>query len=169
MGARFDSEYVYVYDPNSVPYFVQTYYGADLEGSYRSDIYLENKSYCVHDLYLIDEVETEGEFLPRVQEQEWREFLQAGPSGNVSTILKEAGLADTSISKLVFVRMRSSSRFIQEIDGFVSTAEGVQGFEPNFLNQALSYAREKTGSPAEQERMVVDWIIEQVQNGNSKG
>lgn len=164
MGARFVSEYVYIYDQNNVPHFVQSYYGADLDGSYRSDIYLANKSYCVHDLFLIDEVETEGEFLPRVKENEWREFLPTGPSENVSTILAEAGLADISISKLVFIHMRSSSRRILEYDGFVSSAEGVQDLESDFLDQAVSFAAAKTGSAAEQESIAVGWITEQIRN-----
>ena len=88
MGARFYSEFVYVIDKDNHSHFVQNYYGANLCDSYRSNIYLENKSYCVLDLYLTDEVETEGEFLPRVKETEWREFWQEGPSPDVSTILE---------------------------------------------------------------------------------
>ena len=162
MGALFQTEYVYIIDQNNMAYFVMNYYGADLGGSYRSDIYLENKSYCVHDLFLTDEVEIEGEFLPRVQEKEWREFLTKGPSENISTILAEAGLADISISKLVFIHMESSSRCILEYDGFVSSAEGVQNFGQDFWGQALSFARAKTGSVAEQEGIIAEWIIEQV-------
>ena len=168
MGARFTSEFVYIYDQNNIPHFVQNYYGADWGDSYRSDIYLKNKSYCVLDLYLIDEVETEGEFLPRVTEKEWREFLQTGPSDSASTILAEAGLSDISISKLVYVYIRSSSSLILEIDGFVSSVKGVQDFESDFLEQAVSFACGKTGSVAEQERIVVDWITEQIRNYDFK-
>ena len=163
MGARFDSEYVYIYDRNNTPHFVLNYYGANLGDCYRSDIYLENKSYCVDDLYLTDEVETKGEFLPRVKEAEWREFLSVGPSEDASTIISEAGLADVSISKLVFIRMESSSSLILELAGFVSTATGVQTFDTDFLNQAVSFARTKTGSPAQQEAIIARWIVEQVQ------
>ena len=169
MEARFVSEYVYIFDQNNTPYFVQYYYGADLGDSYRSDIYLQNKSYCVTDLYLTDDVEKEGEYLPRVKEKEWRDFLLTGPSEGVSTILAEAGLADVSVSKLVFVYMMSSSSLMLEYDGFVSSAEGVQDFDSDFLGQAISFARKKTGSVAEQESMVAEWITEQVRNGNFKG
>lgn len=169
MGSRYHTEYVYVYDHDNNPYFVQCYYGADLDGSYRSDIYLMNKSYCVHDLFLTDEVETEGEFLPRVKEKEWREFLLTGPSGSVSTILAEAGLADLSVSKLVFICMSSSSRFLLDLDGFVSSAQGAQDFEPDFLEQAASFAAAKTGSIAEQERIIAGWIAEQVQKSGFGG
>ena len=169
MGARFNSEYVYIYDQNNTPHFVQTYYGAKMDDSYRSDIYLENKSYCVLDLYLSDEVEIEGEYLPRVKETEWREFLRTGPSESVSTILAEAGLADISVSKLVFIHMLSSSRLILEFDGFVSSVEGVQEFESDFLEQAVSFAKGKTGSVAEQEGFIVDWITEQIRNCDPKG
>lgn len=162
MGARFKSEYVYILDQNNMPHFVLNHYFADFGDSYRSDIYLENKSYCALDLFLTDEVETEGEFLPNVREKEWREFLQTGPSENISTIMAEAGLADISISKLVFIHMTSSSRCILESYGFVSSAEGVQNFDPDFLEQALSYAGTKTGSVAEQEGIVAKWITEQV-------
>ena len=163
MSARFMTEYVYIIDQNNTPHFVQNYYGAHLDDCYRSDINLENKSYCVDDLYLTDEVETKGEFLPRVKEAEWREFLSAGPSEDASTIISEAGLADVSISKLVFIRMESSSSLLLEIDGFVSDATGVQTFDTDFLNQAVSFARTKTGSPAEQEAIIARWIVEQVQ------
>jgi len=166
MGARFVTEVVYIFDKNNRPHFVQNYYGTNLCDSYRSNIYLENKSYCVHDLYLTDEVETEGEFLPRVREKEWRDFLPIGPSENASTIIAEAGLADISIAKLVFIHMMSSSRCILECDGFVSSVEGVQDFDLDFLEQALSFAKAKTGSPAEQEGHIADWMIAQVQNGN---
>lgn len=166
MGARFKSEFVYILDQNNTPHFVLNYYGANLGDSYRSNIYLENKSYCVHDLFLTDEVETEGEFLPHVKEKEWREFLPTGPSENVSTIIAEAGLSDISISKLIFIYIESSSRMILEYDGFVSSSEGVQDFDAGFLGQAISHAQTKSGSPAEQEGIVVDWIVEQVQNGN---
>ena len=169
MGARFDSEYVYIYDQNNTPHFLQCYYGANLNDSYRSDIYLANKSYCVHDLFLSDEVEVEGEFLPRVKEKEWREFLTTGPSENVSTILAEAGLADISISKLVFIHMWSSSRLILEFDGFVASVEGVRDFELDFLQHAVSFARTKTGSVAEQEGIVVNWITEQIRNCDFRG
>lgn len=169
MGARFVSEYVYIFDQNNTPHFVQYYYGAKLDDCYRSDVYLQNKSYCVTDLFLTDEVETEGEYLPRVKEKEWRDFLLTGPSVGVSTILTEAGLADVSVSKLVFIYMMSSSRLMLEYDGFVSSAEGVQDFDSDFLGQAVSFARTKTGSVAEQESMVAEWIVEQVRNGNSKG
>ena len=169
MGARFVSEYVYIFDQNNIPHFVQYYYGANLDDCYRSDIYLQNKSYCVTDLFLTDEVEEKGEYLPRVKENEWREFLLTGPSEGVSTILAEAGLADISVSKLVFVYIMSSSGLMLEYDGFVSSAEGVQDFDSNFLGQAISFARAKTGSVAEQESMVAEWIVEQVRNGNSKG
>ncbi len=163
MSARFISEFVYIFDQNNEPHFVQRYYGAKYDDSYRSDIYLENKKYCVLDLYMTDEVETEGEFLPRVKEKEWREFLTAGPSPNVSTILAEAGLADVSVSKVLFVYMQSSSRLVLEFDGFVSSAEGVQNFDEDFLAQALSFACAKTASPAEQEGIVAQWLAEQVQ------
>lgn len=166
MRAQFVSEYVYIFDQDNNPHFVQYHYGADLCDSYRSNIYLENKSYCVHDLFLTDEVEIEGEFLPYVKEKEWRDFLPIGPSENIPTILSEAELTDISISKLVFLYMMSSSRCILEFDGFVSSVEGVQNFDLAFLEQALSVARAKTGSPAEQEGVIVDWMIEQVQNGN---
>jgi hypothetical protein len=168
-GNRFVTEYVYIFDQNNIPHFVQNYYGADLSGSYRSNIYLENKSYCVHDLFLTDEVETEGEFLPHVREKEWREFLPIGPSENASTIIAEAGLADISISKLVFIYMKSSSSCILEYAGFVSSVEGVQYFDQDFWEQALSFAKAKTGSVAEQEGMIADWITEQVRNRNAGG
>lgn len=169
MGARFKSEFVYMIDQNNTPHFVLNYYGANLGDSYRSDIYLPNKSYCVHDLYLTDEVDIEGEFLPHVPEKEWREFLPTGPSENVSTIIAEAGLSDISISKLIFIYIESSSRMILEYSGFVSSAEGVQDFDEGFLGQAISFARTKSGSPAEQEGIVVNWIVAQVQNGNFGG
>ena len=166
MGTRFQSEFVYIIDQNNIPHFVMTRYCANYGDSYRSDIYLENKSYCVLDLYLTDEVETEGDFLPRVQEKEWRDFLTIGPSENVSTILAEAELSDVSISKLIFIYIESSSRLLLELNGFVSSVEGVQELDTSFLGQALSFAQAKTGSPAEQEGFIVDWVIEQVQNGN---
>lgn len=162
MGVRFISEFVYIFDQNNTPHFVQYCYNADLGDSYRKNIYLENKSYCVHDLYLTDEVETEGEFLPYVKENEWREFFEPGPSANVSTILAEAGLTDISVSKLVFVYLESSSHFIMEYNGFVSTAEGVEALDPEILAEAISLARAKTASPAEQEELVVNRIIQQV-------
>ena len=163
MGNRFNTEYVFIYDQENIPHFLQSYYGANLGDCYRSDIYLENKSYCVDDLYLTDEVEAKGDFLPYVKEAEWREFLSVGPSEDASTIISEAGLADVSISKLVFIRMESSSSLILELAGFVSTATGVQTFDTDFLNQAVSFARTKTGSPAEQEELIAGWIVEQVQ------
>lgn len=169
MGARFDSEYVYIYDQNNTPYFVQYHYGAAMDDCRRSDVYLNNKSYCVDDLFLTDEVKTEGEFLPYVRENEWRDFLQTGPSEGVSTILTEAGLADISVSKLVFIHMLSSSRLMVEYDGFVSSAEGVEAFAPDFLEQAVSFARAKAASVAEQEELVANWIIEQIQNESSEG
>jgi len=169
MGNRFVSHYVYIFDRNNIPHFVQNHYGANLGDSYRSDIYLQNKRYCVHDLYLTDEVETEGEFLPYVPETEWRDFLPIGPSINASTIIAEAGLADISISKLLFIYMKSSSGCILEYDGFVSSVEGVQYFDSDFWEQALSYAEAKTGSVAEQERIIVDWITEQIRNHNAGG
>lgn len=166
MGARFESHFVYVIDENNNPHFVLNGYNADLGDSYRSDIYLKNKRYCVLDLYLTDEVEEEGEFLPRVKEREWRDFLPVCPSENVSTILAEAELTDVSVAKLVYIRISSSSCNILEYDGFVSSREGVQDFDQNFWGQALSFARAKTGSPAEQEAIIVDWMIEQVLKGN---
>jgi len=166
MGARFESHFVYIIDKNNTPHFVQNYYGADYGDSYRSDIYLANKSYCLLDLYLTDEVEEEGEFLPRVKEKEWREFLSAGPSENAATILAEAGLEEIPVSKLVFVRIQSGSRSILEYSGFVSSGDGTQDFDEAFWQQALSYARAKTGSPAEQEGLIIQWIVEQIQKGN---
>lgn len=169
MGTRFVTEYVYIIDQNNTPHFVLNHYFANLGDSYRSDIYLENKSYCVLDLYLTDDVETEGDFLPRVREKEWRDFLPIGPSENASTILAEAGLADISISKLIFIYIESSSRLILEFGGFVSSVEGVQDFDRRFLEQAISFAKTKSGSPAEQEGIIADWIVEQVRNGNFNG
>ena len=166
MGAQFESHFVYIIDKENIPHFVLNYYGADLCDSYRSNIYLENKSYCVHDLYLIDEVEKEGEFLPYVKEKEWRDFLPIGPSENASMIIAEGELTDIPVSKLVFIRIRSSSRNILEYNGFVSSVEGVQDFDLDFWGQALSFARAKTGSPAEQEGLIVEWIIEQILKGN---
>ena len=169
MGTRFETEYVYVIDRNNTPHFVMTHYCANYGDSYRSDIYLENKHYCVLDLFLTDEVETEGEFLPYAKEKEWRDFLPIGPSENATTLLSEAGLADIPIAKLIFINMESSSRNVLEFGGFVSSVAGVQDFDAGFLGQALSFARTKTGSPAEQEGLAVDWIVQQVQNGNFNG
>ena len=169
MGAQFDSEYVYIYDQNNTPYFVQYHYGAKLDDCYRSDVYLNNKSYCVDDLFLTDEVATEGEFLPYVRENEWRDFLLTGPSEDVSTILSEAGLADISVSKLVFIHISSNSRFMFEYDGFVSSRGGVRAFDLEFLERAVSFARAKTASVAEQEELVAGWITEQVQNCHFEG
>lgn len=169
MGSRFGTEYVYVIDQNNAPHYVMTRNFANYGDSYRSDICLENKRYCVLDLYLTDEVETEGDFLPQVREKEWRDFLPIGPSENVSTILSEAGLADISVSKLIFIYMESSSRNVLEYGGFVSTVAGVQDFDESFLEDAFSFAKTKTGSPAEQEGVIADWIVEQIQNGNFNG
>ena len=169
MGNQFETEYVCVLDQTNTPHFLMYYYRANLGHSYRSDIYLPNKSSCVHDLFLTDEVDIEGEFLPHVKETEWRDFLPTGPSENVSTILTEAGLSDISISKLIFIYIESSSSMILESAGFVSDAAGVQDFDAGFLNQAISFARGKTGSPAKQEEIVADWIVEQIQNGNFGG
>ena len=166
---RYYTEYVYVYDQNNIPHFVQSYYGADLDGSYRSDIYLKGKSYCIHDLFFTDEVEIEGEFLPRVNEKEWRAFLLTGPSESVSTILAEAGLADVSVSKLVFIHMSSSSRFLLDFGGFIASAQGIQELEPDFLEQAVSFAAAKTGSVAEQEGIIAGWIAEQIQKDDFRG
>ena len=166
MSARFESEFVYILDQNNTPHFVLNNYFANLGDSYRSDIYLENKRYCVLDLYLTDEVETEGDFLPRVREKEWRDFLPIGPSENATTILTEAGLTDISIAKVIFLYIESSSRNILELRGFVCSATGVQDFDAGFLGGALSFARAKTASPAEQEPIIADWIVEQIQNGN---
>ena len=169
MGNRFNTEYVFIYDQENIPHFLQSYYGANLGDSYRSNIYLENKSYCVHDLFLTDELEMEGEFLPRVDEKEWRDFLLTGPSENVSTILAEAGLADVSISKLVFIYISSSSRLILDFSGFVASAQGVQDLEPDFLEQAVSFAAAKTESIAEQEGIIAGWIAEQIQKDDFRG
>ena len=166
MGNRFTDEYVYIIDKDNVPHYVMSRYMADLGDSYRSDIYLKNKSYCVHDLYLTDEVEEEGEYLPYVKEQEWRDFLPVGPSENASMIIAEAGLADISISKLVFVYMTRSSGSILEFAGFVSSAEGVQDFDPDYWTQAVLSANDKTGSVALRCDGIVDWIVEQVRCGN---
>jgi hypothetical protein len=43
---------------------------------------------------------------------------------------------------------------------------GVQDFDARFLGQALSFSRSKSASPAEQEPVIADWIVEQIQNGN---
>lgn len=164
MGAQFDSEYVYIYDQNDTPYFVQYHYSAKLDDCYRSDIYLNNKSYCVDDLFLTDEVATKGEFLPYVSGNEWRDFLLTGPSEDALTILREAGLADISVSKLVFIHILSNSRFMLTYDGFVSSPGEVREFDPDYLKQAVSFARAKTASVAEQEDLVVGWVTEQIQN-----
>ena len=169
MSAQFDNEYVYIFDQNNTPYFVQYHYEAKLDDCRRSDIYLKDKSYCVDDLFLTDEVETKGEFLPYVKESEWRAFLQTGPTEGVSTILTEGGLADISVAKLVFIHMLSSPRLMLEYDGFVASAEGVQELTPDFWGQAVSLARTKTASVAQQEELVVNWIVEQIQNGNLEG
>ena len=165
MGARFKSHFVYVIDENNNPHFVLNSYNADLGDSYRSDIYLKNKSYCVLDLYLTDEVEEEGEFLPRVKESEWRDFLPVGPSADAAIIMAEAELTEVAIEKLVFIWIESSSRNVLDYGGFVSSREGVQDFDQNFWEQAWSFARAKTGSPAEQEGLIAQWMIEQVRNG----
>ena len=164
MGSRFYSEYVYAFDENNEPHFVMLYYGANLGDSYRSDIYLPNKSYCVLDLFLTDESETEGEFLPHVKQKEWEDFLPSGPSENVSTIMAEAGMGELSVSKMVYIYMESSSRSILEYDGFVSTAQGVRTFGPDVWAQA--FAQTQTGSAAQQERDIALWIAGQVQNRN---
>ena len=95
--------------------------------------------------------------------------MPIGPSENASTIIAEAGLADISISKLVFIYMKSSSSCILEYAGFVSSVVGVQYFDQDFWEQALSFAKAKTGSIAEQEGMIADWITEQVRNRNAGG
>ena len=141
-----------------------THYFANYGDSYRSDIYLENKRYCVLDLPLTDEVEKEGEFLPSPRENEWREFWLTGPSENVSTILEEAELTDVSVSMVVFIRFLSDSHSILEHDGFVASGEGVQDFDAGFWAQA--YANAKPGSPANREYALVDQIIALVQQGN---
>ena len=165
MGARFINEYVYIFDKDNVPHFVLNYYEADLSCSYHSDIYLENKSYCVHDLPLTDEVKIEGEFLPYTHSEEWRELLCVGPSENVSTILSEAGLADVSISKVVFFQIKCSAQYILEYHGFVSCADGTQKFGLDFWKQAISLAESRTDDVAEQHELIDDWIVEQVRIG----
>lgn len=166
MGARFTNEYVYIFDNDNIPHFVLNYYEADLNCSYRSDIYLGHKSYCVHDLPLTDEVEIEGEFLPYTHSGEWKELFCVGPSENVSTILSEAGLADVSISKVVFFRIECSARCILEHHGFVSCADGTKMFDSDFWEQAISLAKSRTDGVAEQHEIIDDWIVEQVRNGS---
>lgn len=166
MGARFESEFVYIIDKNNTPHYVMTHYFANYGDSYRSDIYLENKRYCVLDLYLTGEVEKEGDFLPYPRENEWRAFLPKGPSEDVSTILGEAELTDVSVSKVVFVRILSGSHGILEYDGFVSTEEGVQDIDSGIWKQVRSFAKAKSNSPAEQEYAIVDRIVELVQDGD---
>lgn len=162
MGYNF--EFVYMIDQSNTPHFVMNRCFTEQCGSYRADIYLPNKSYSVTDLFLTDEVEEEGEYLPHVKEKEWREFFTAGPSADVEIILREAGLADFPVSKLVFVWVSSDSP--EELGGFVVSAEGVQNFSPAFLEQALSCTGTEKGSAAEQEDILVDWVVEQVQNGH---
>ena len=164
MGARFESEFVYIIDKNNTPHYVMTHYFANYSDSYRSDIYLENKNYCVLDLFLTDEVEKEGEFLPYPRESEWRAFLSTGPSEDISIILKEAELSNIPVSKVVFIRFLSDSHSILEHDGFVASAEGVQDFDAGFWAQA--YANAKPGSPTNREYALVDQIVALVQQGN---
>lgn len=166
MGCRFTNEFVYIFDKENVPHFVLNYYGADLNCSYHSDIYLENKSYCVQDLPLTDEVKIEGEFLPYTYSQEWKELLCVGPSENVATILSEAGLADVSISKVVFFRIECSTRCILEYHGFVSCADGTKMFAADFWEQAISQAQSRTDDVVDEYEIVADWIVEQVRNGS---
>ncbi len=162
MANQFESEFVYIIDENNMAYFVMNHYKAKMDDAYRSDIYLPEKSYCVLDLFLTDEEETEGEFLPYVTEGEWREFFSAGPSEDAATILAEAGLSQVKAVKVAYIRLESNSRSILEYDGFVSSAQGVQEFAPEDWAQALTYARAKSGSPAEQEPLVVERLIEQI-------
>ena len=162
MENQFESEFVYVIDGNHVAHFVMNGYKAKMDDAYRSDIYLPEKKYCVLDLYLTDEKEVEGEFLPGVGESEWRTFFTAGPSENAATILSEAGLGDISPVKLAYIRLKSNSRSILEYDGFVSSAKGAQDFTPEQWVAALTDARSQSGSPAKQEELVVRWLIEQV-------
>lgn len=166
MSTPFETNFVFIIDKDNNAHFVQNYYSAKWDDCYHKSIFLGNKHYSVDDLFLTDEVKKEGEYLPTVGEGEWREFFSTGPSENAATIIAEGELADIAISKLVFVSIDYSSRSIAHCSGFVSTVDGVQDFDEDFLAQAISFARTKTGSIAKQTDIIADWIVEQVQTGN---
>ena len=162
MENQFESEFVYIIDKNNTAHFVMNGYKAKMDDAYRTDIYLPEKKYCVLDLYLTDEKEIEGEFLPYIGQDQWRKFFSDGPTKDTATILKEAGLSQVAVSKLAYIRLESNSRSILEYAGFVASAEGVREFAPEDWAAALAYARSKTTGPAEQEPLAVNYLIEQI-------
>lgn len=156
------SEYVYILDQENQVHFVQTYYGTKYDDSYRAEVCLADKKYSLLELYMTDEEETEGEYLPFVRGDEWSKFF-TDPSENVRMIMAEAGLAGVSAKKLVFVRMESGSRMIQESDGFIASAAGVEPLDGVLLTEAIWLAEEKTASPAQQEGIVAALLAKRVQ------
>ncbi len=156
------SEYVYILDQDNQAHFVQTYYGTKYDDSYRAEVCLADKNYSLLDLYMTDEVETEGEYLPFVRGDEWSKFF-TDPSLNVQTIMAEAGLAGVSATKLMFVHMESGSRLIQESDGFIASAAGVEPLDGVLLTEAIWLAEDRSASPAQQEKMIAAWLAKRVQ------
>ena len=158
MSARFTSEYVYLIDQDNQAHFVQTYYGAMFDDSYRAEVYLADKKYCLLDLYMTDETETEGEYLPFVRGGEWSKFF-TDPTENVRTIIAEAGLSGVSAEKLLFVSMQSNARLTEECDGFIASRAGVEAWDAVLTAEAICLAEDQTASPARQEGKVAQWLV----------
>ena len=159
---EFTSEYVYILDRENRAHFVQAYYGTKYDDSYRAEVALADKRYSLLDLYMTDEEETEGRYLPFVRGDKWSKFF-TDPDQDIKTILAEAGLSQTPAAKLVFVSMRSDARRITDYDGFVATAAGIEELDKWLIVEAISIAEDKTSSPAEQEEPVARWLAKRVQ------
>ena len=155
---EFVSEYVYILDRDDRAHFVQRYYGTKYDDSYRAEVCLADKKYSLLDLYMTDEEETEGEYLPFVRGDEWSKFFTA-PSENVRTIIAEAGLSGVSAEKLLFVSMQSNARLTEECDGFIASRAGVEALDAVLTAEAICLAEAKTPSPAKQEELVAQWLV----------
>ncbi|MBQ3492362.1 MAG: hypothetical protein IJA74_07435 [Oscillospiraceae bacterium] len=155
---EFVSEYVYILDRDDRAHFVQRYYGTKYDDSYRAEVCLADKKYSLLDLYMTDEEETEGEYLPFVRGGEWSKFF-TDPSENVRTIIAEAGLSGVSAEKLLFVSMQSNARLTEECDGFIASLAGVEALDAVLTAEAICLAEAKTPSPAKQEELVAQWLV----------
>lgn len=154
---EFVSEYVYILDRDNRAHFVQRYYGTKYDDSYRAEVCLADKNYSLLDLYMTDEEETEGEYLPFVRGDEWSKFF-TDPSRKVQMIMAEAGLSGVTATKLLFVSLQSSAELVTEYDGFVASGAGVEPLDRVLLAEAICIAEDKTASPAQQEEMVAQWL-----------
>lgn len=142
MSNKYNDKFAYAIDSHNDVYPIVYEYSGSLGCAYIDEVFIKNKMYSV--MCEVDDerdnITVKGDKLPYVTLDDCRSYFSESQSVEIRDAIKEAGLSDMDILKIVYLEFTSYSSFVLESKGYVISFDSENCIDDIVFKKVVSEA-----------------------------